>query len=241
MEFFQLYRTRRKHNVSLKSVAIKLNLSEDKIISILQNAGFDIFYFPSIRLNEDHLEVLSNSYVESIKSYHNSKSKKYYNLNFEERHEFNHFFYRFIKKSYNIWEYNNIDVSLDKVVNSNLDNDLIKDFFFNLVSQIEYHETISNGYYLQNIAYVEKIFNKYRHKIKLRLKHKLKSLLSDIRTLIHSILVCCHYYIFSDDEDHNGEAARNTSFFVLRNTQLEALIIINYLKFHKQWKILNYS
>lgn len=236
MGLFDIFRRSKKHNVALHLVAKKLRISEESIIAILRDAGFEIYNFPQTFLNENHLEILSHKYVDAIKSYYNSASKNYYDLSFNEQQEVKRFFERFIKRDF-FFERFNQELLDNNFFKSKLDSELIKDFFYSLVDDIEFEALHGNLFYSGSNSFEAKEFSKFLYKIKL----KTKSTFNNIKSRLFSILTSCHYYIFTDDEDHIAKAKLELCFSAVRNLSGEALKYINYLKFHIKWKELNYS
>lgn len=237
-----------RKNISLFRIAQKLGLSEEDILTLLEDAGFDTKNSSLAFLNEHHLEVLSRSYIKSIKSYYSKVSKNHYELDFEEQNNLKLFFSKFIQEEINFsflkfsftqgYEINHKS-PLDRVFVEKLDDNLIKNFFHELIFQHECNEYSENLLGFVDILYVEKIFHKIKHRFKIKLNSQYE--FSDIRSRLYSILICCHYYIFSDDEDHIGKATPKESLSDLKHKIGEALNEIIYLKFSPQWKILKAS
>ncbi|WP_291134433.1 hypothetical protein [Flavobacterium sp. UBA7663] len=236
MGLFDFFRKSKKHNVALHSVAKKLKISEESIVAILKEAGFEIYNFPYTFLNEKHLEILSQKYVEAIKSFYSSSSKNFYDLNNYQQIEVKKFFTKFIR--YNL-SFNTCNQELidDNFFKSKLDSELIKDFFYRLIDEIEFEAIHGNIYHTDSISIEGKEFTKFLYKIKL----KTKSTFNNIKSKLFSILTTCHYYIFSDDEDHIAKAKLELCFSAMRDLSGEALKNINYLKFRIKWKKLKYS
>lgn len=235
MGLFDLFIKSRKHNVALSSVAKKLKISEESIVAILREAGFDIYNFPHTFLNEKHLEILSQKYVEAIKNFYTSSSKNFYDLNTFEKLELKKFFAKFIRYDFFLGSYNQ-ELIDSKVFKSKLDSELIKDFFYSLIEEIEFEAIHGNIYYTNIISVAGKEFTKFLYKVKL----KTKSTFNNIKSKLFSILTTCRYYIFTDDEDHTAKAKLELCFSAVRNLSGEALKNINYLKFHIKWTELKY-
>ena len=78
MLFKEINSNPKRHHVSLNAVIEKFKFSREAVILILRHAGFEILDSPNSYLNENHLEILSQSYIESFKSHFNSVSKNFY-------------------------------------------------------------------------------------------------------------------------------------------------------------------
>ena len=237
MGLFSFFRSNRGvYRVSLHKVAHKLNTTSEDIVLILKAAGFRILNMPTTILNEDHLEILSNHYVDSIRSYYNTVSKKRYTLSQDELNWNKIFFSRLVKKRTRFFFEVGVNLEQD-VFDSNLDDILIKDLFFELIDQILERERLFESLYSltsSNFNYSESTFSILKYKIKLKLR--LKQAYRDIRSRLYSILVCNYYHIISDDEVDTVEAMKKSSFSGFIYTAREALKFNN-LKFQEQWKM----
>lgn len=222
---------KKSKSISLVRVSKKLNIPKQQIVDLLRNAGFDILNLPFTQLKEDHLHVLSIDYIKSIKSYHKSV-KNYHKLKVSKRYELAYFFSRFMILTLvdeNQW--------LDSVFRKKLNNGLIKEYFFELLLVDNEPDKKCIGYYVYKS---NRIFDEYRHKIKIKLR--VNNIVDDIKAKLHSILVCYHFHVFSDEEDYNHEANVKLCFSGSIIYSREALKIINYLKQEQKWKkMLNYS
>ena len=228
----------KKYSVTLSSVSKKLKISEDSIISILRVAGFEVFNMPFILLNEKHLEILSKAYVDAVKRFYTSSSKNFFSLNKHEQFEMKNFFLNFvaIDSRYNSYSTNSIS---NEIFKSKLDSNLIKDFFYSLIDEIEFEEGFYDPFFSKSKSVghaVNDVFVKIFYKIKL----KTKSTFNNIKSKLFSIILNCHYYIFSDDENHSIRDSLKSCFSWVINISREALKNINYLKFQIEWKKLNY-
>lgn len=212
--------------VTLFAVAKIFGIIEEDIVNLLRNAGYDVHNIPFTKLNDGHLEVLSKAYVKAVKSYYNSTSKNLKNLSKDDIEDSRIFFSRFIKRS--MFFYFEADPK-DQVFKKKLDDHLIIDFFFELIDKIEFRESITGVNNLFDHNFSEDVFNRVRYRIKIDVKSKF--ILKDLRSSIHSILVCFHYYIFSDDEDNTIEASNRTRFSGKDFFAGEALKLFKFLKF----------
>ncbi|CAL65876.1 hypothetical protein [Christiangramia forsetii] len=211
--------------VSLLGISTILGIEQEGVINLLRNAGFDIYNIPFTKLNDAHLGVLSKAYVKAVKSYYSRTSKNLKYLSQDEIEDSRIFFSKFIKRS--TFFYFDPDPK-DQVFKKKLDERLIIDFFFELIDKIELRESISELNNLVDYNFTDDVFSRIRYRIKIDVK--LKYILKDLRSSIHSILVCFHYHIFSDDEDNTIEANRSRfsgkDFFTG-----EALKLFKFLKF----------
>lgn len=228
----------KKYSVTLSSVSKKLKISEDSIVSILRDAGFEVFNMPYVLLNEKHLEILSKGYVDAVKRFYTNSSKNFFSLNKHEQFEIKNFFLNFIAidSRYNYYSTNSIN---NEIFKSRLDSNLIKDFFYNLIDEIEFEEAFYGPFFSKSRSVghaVNDVFIKIFYKIKL----KTKSTFNNIKSKLFSIILNCHYYIFSDDENHSIRDSLKSCFSWVINISREALNNINYLKFQIEWKKLNY-
>ncbi len=241
MGFFDFFK-RKKYRVTLHSVSRKLKLSQDSIVSILRDAGFEIFNIPVTILNEKHLAVLSVYYVEAIKNYYNTSLKKYNELGPVEQEELRIFFSSFILESDQPYVFGRAE---DNVFKKNLSVYLIEVFFYKKIDEIVYEQyndlfgqrLFGDEFEVNELSSVDRIINKYIHKIKL----KIKKSFANVKSRLIQILISSHYYIFSNDEEHSREANFTLCFSAIKKMGGEALININYLKFRKWKKILKYS
>lgn len=236
MGFFEFLYGKTQYKVSLSSVARMLKISEISIVAILREAGFNISNMPFVKLDERHLEILSVKYIDAIKNYHSSSIKNYYNLNFYDQEQTRRFFSKFIQNRF-FWHFSYADITSETFLNSKLNSNSIKEFFYKIIEEIEFEELYGHkSYRLQISTSSDYQFNKFLHKIKLKISNSF----NDIKSKLISILTTYQYYVFSDDEEHIAKANLEFCFSALRNVLREALININYLKQQIQWKKLNY-
>lgn len=229
---------KKKYNLTLFSVSKKLKMPQESIISILREAGFEAFNIPMFILNEKHLEILSKAYVNAVKKFYTATNKNFFLLTTHEQLEMKNFFSNFIDFELKYSSYSG-DAVNNGIFKSRLDSNLIKDFFFSLMDEIEFEEEFY-GTYSGSISVghkVNEVFVRIFYKIKL----KTKSTFNNIKSKLFSITISCQYYIFTDDENHsNGESTRSCFSWVTAISR-EALKNNNYLKFHITCKTFNYS
>ncbi|MCU4188106.1 hypothetical protein M9Q43_02865 [Flavobacterium sp. HXWNR29] len=237
MLFKEINSNPKRHHVSLNAVIEKFKFSREAVILILRHAGFEILDSPNSYLNENHLEILSQSYIESFKSHFNSVSKNFYSYSKKEQEEYKLFYSKFLQQ--NFWS--NIQ-STEKLINSKLNGNKIKDYFYSKIKEIEVAEIIeqfdyifkdidsynSFGYYSAEES--DTNFDSIIKNIGYRLKLKVKRKLTLSKEIFSTILINSHYHIFTDEEEHNGEAISKNSFSIVKYTNREALKIIHFLK-----------
>lgn len=242
MLFKEIYSSPEKHSVSLNAVIEKFKFSREAVVLILRHSGFEFSDSPNTFLNENHLEILSQSYIESVKSHFNNFSKNFYSHSKKEQEEYKVFYSKFIQQ--NFWSNNGyIEIpSTEKLINSKLNGNKIKDYFYSKIKEIEVAEMIEHfGYIFKDIdlynslAYYSKEendanFDSIIKNIGYRLKLKVKRKLTLSKEIFSTILINSHYHIFTDDEEHNGEAISKNSFSITKYTNREALKIIHFLK-----------
>lgn len=231
-----------RHHISLNAVIEKFKFSREAVILILRHAGFEISDSPNTYLNENHLEILSRNYIESVKSHFNNISKNFYSYSKKEQEEYKVFYSKFIQQSF--WSNNrHIEIpSTEKLINSKLNGNKIKDYFYSKIKEIEVAEIIEHfGYIFKDIDSYNSFgfysaeesdtnFDSIIKNIGYRLKLKVKKKLTLSKEIFSTILINSHYHIFTDDEEHNGEAISKNSFSITKYTNREALKIIHFLK-----------
>ncbi len=241
---------KKQRKLRLSKVSKKIGLSGKEIINYLESNGFDDLNSPIVYLYDKHIDVLSKAYVKSIKSFYNSVSKRYSNLSPKKQKELKSFFSMFARKGFSFLNIYRYETALEKALEGRLNNTLILNHFYDLILEVEYESSFGNSFLsIRSVEVVEsplcyneyeKIFNKYKHFIKLKIP--IRNSFNDIRSELQSILIYNHYYIFSDDEDNNGEVNYRTRFSRFIDKQREALKIIYYLKLQDTWtKTLKYS
>lgn len=240
MGFFEFLYGKTQYSVTLNSVAKMLKISENSIVAILRDAGFNINNMFFVKLDERHLEILSVKYIDAIKNFHSASIKNYHNLNFQEQEQTRKFFSKFIQNRF-FWNSKcydtGYDIGYEIFMNSNLNSNSIKEFFYKIIEEIEYEELYGHrSYRLQTSNSADYQFNKFLYKIKLKISRSF----NDIKSKLISILKTYQHYVFSDDEGHSAKANLEFCFSALKNMSGEALININYLKHQIQWKKLNY-
>lgn len=238
MSLFQLSEYRNLRNASVHSVSKVTGFSRQQIINILFSSGFNLLEIQFNKLNEAHLEVLAIEYTRAIKSYHKNILKRFDELNPQEKKDFNAFFSKFDSRKTNFWNTFNLGFTDEDTFPTKLDDESIKEFFYDLVCEIDFQNFGSlRMVSVEESDRFENAFSRIRHKIKLR-QIKVSNVL-DFRSLVCSFIICGHYYIFSDEEDNSIEVLLKNSFSRLSIMKREALNQINNLKFQIKWKTLN--
>lgn len=213
-EFSKAKLVRNTIEISLFELAKRLKLSRNVIIESLREAGFVLSGNRDIILTSIHLDAILPKYIWSIKNSFRRLRKDQHILPTQEFNLYENFFDQFV---YN----NNFQVS-NGCLDYELDNELISEFFYYVVS----------ADYSSGQSYFNKIY--YRLKIVIRKSY------CDIRRLLFSLIVSNHYHLFSGDEDHRMRANSNLLLFCDRNIR-EAKIKINiYLMLFKWKKTYNY-
>jgi hypothetical protein len=213
-----------KKLVRIIDVTNKTGFSEQVIIKILKDAGF---YIPSdvtfFILNKKHLTVLSSHYIDAVKQLFSTTKRNHQSLKLNHLEQLRNFFSHFIHSHNNTFGYFNHlqSISIDDVFDSKLDNDLIKSFFFRIVSTVP-NQTTSN-----NFGYVA-------FRISRSIKSMFRNVNNDLRAKIHTI-ISKHYHIFTDEENHISFANSDFSFSFMKNLR-DA--VINYLKFNLKHKLI---
>lgn len=230
--------------VSINRLSKRIGFSEADIISLLESSGFENFTYSDLK--QSHLDIISKAYVKSIKAFYNTVSNKYFNLNNKKQRELKIFFSKFSKNSNDniFWSFYKKDNVFEVAIGGELDVKLIEEHFDDIVLELK-----SNGLFSRFNKYLdrpfvlntkledsdfERIFNKYKHKIKLKIR--IVNLFNDIRSKLCFIMICNNYHIFNDDEDNNIEANTRISFSRYILITKEALKIITNLKQQPEWK-----
>lgn len=221
MELFNIPFIDDHYNVTLKDVAKKLGVSRSSIVEILKENGFEAINFSDFLLDYNHLEVLSEKYVESVKSLQNRFSKKYFFYNLNEREQIRKFLLKFInteKISKNLFFDENI-------IKSKLDKNLIKEFFFNLIDEIRLEVSLG-----KLSIQIKDDYKKFRILIP-KIKIKIKRSFSNNNSNIFFLTITGHYYIFTDEEGQIVEKKFTKDFSTIKYLYREALNNIHNLMF----------
>lgn len=235
----------RKHSVSLDSVVEKFKFSREAVLLILSHAGFDTTNLE--RLDENHLEILSQSYIDSVKSQFDNFCRNFYFYNKKDQEEFKSFYSNFVKtKSKGNKHYQNDE----DLINSKIDSVKIKDYFYSKIQRIELFERIQSlndivdfsifdevkfhaGYSYIEFDGDSEAFDRVNKIIGYKLKPKVKRRLTFSKLIFRIMLINSHYHVFIDDEEHYGVVISKYRFSVKKYNCREALKIIHLLKLYK--------
>jgi transcriptional regulator with XRE-family HTH domain len=221
MELFNIPFIDDHYNVTLKDVAKKLGVSRSSIVEILKENGLEAINFPDFLLDYNHLEALSEKYVESVKSLQNRFSKKYFFYNLNEREQIQKFLLKFINTE-QISENLFFD---ENIIKSKLDKKLIKEFFFNLIDEIRLEVSLG-----KLSIQIKDDYKKFRILIP-KIKIKIKRSFSNNNSNIFFLTITGHYYIFTDEEEQIVEKKFTKDFSTIKHICRGALSNIHHLMF----------
>ncbi|MFD1605894.1 hypothetical protein ACFSJW_04760 [Flavobacterium artemisiae] len=211
--------------VSIDQVCKRTGFSKSDIVSMLKQAGFNVFGDGSFAfLNSKQIEVISSFYVDAVNSlFKDLKLNHEYFI--ESPVAYSRFFLNFIKKDkLNLDE---VCLANGEILDFSLENDLIVDFF----SKIIYAEPVKSS--KSNFGFITR-------KILKKINFKISKINKDLRSVLSPILISNHYYIFTDDEDISR--IKNSFFcFSWNNFRREAFIKFNIYFKQISWKNINYS
>lgn len=214
-----------RRKVRLFEASKKIGWSTRVIVSLLKEAKF---YVPSNSslsfLNSAQIDVLSSYYVDGVK-----RLFKYYKKNyFENSNVENEKLIRFLSLFINSSVYPNSYITIEEVLESELDENLIKDFFYTVIYSEPKSLKRGNNFYYINKNILSRIISKITKKDK------------DLRAKLSPILISNNYHIFTSEEDHFRDAKSFFRFSFVDKLIREALInYFTYLK-HFSWKNTNY-
>lgn len=214
--------------VRIIDVTNKTGFSEQVIINVLKDAGFyvphNVTFFP---LNKKHLTVLSAYYIDAVKQLfadtkRNHQSLRYKHLKHLEqlRNFFTHFIHSYDYTFDGFNSYQNL--SIEDVLNSKLDSDLIRSFFFRIVNSVPNNQSNSN-----NFGYIA-------FRISRSINLRFRNVNNDLRAKLYTI-ISNHSHIFTDEENHISFANSRFSFSNMNTNLREATIN---LKFNLKQKLL---
>lgn len=215
MSWFGFYSKEKEYNVSINSIAKEFGLSISVINALLKDAGYNPRLLQFSKLQNKHLEVILLAYAHSIKSLYKEASNNYSKYTLKEQEELRNFFGKFIRKSIFSPE---IAIRINdrilpakngKIYKSDLDNDLICDYFFKRIRQLEIEQEIES-FHFETYVDLEEFYERfltvdvprpsfiYRM---LKWRTKVKQTFTDIKSRIFTTIITGHYYIFSAEED----------------------------------------
>jgi hypothetical protein len=231
----------KQSSISIEQISLHFGLNQSMIIEMLQKAGYE--YSPFDGLTRNHLEIISHSYVHSIKSAYKQIGKTIGKYDEDRQEMYRKFFINFIdqRSSTSIVQMFGSFVPMynDNVFGHKLDADLIRSHFFQTLHYIEYgHYDFYDGpYSYEPVSKEERNINSQIHK-QLRWRLQRNQSFRDFKSNIFTIIITGHYYIFSDEEDlfTTVSTSFNRCFSAVKITLGEALNLIN-SKLNPQCKI----
>ncbi len=189
--------------VNIKPVSEILGTSTQDVVLILKDAGFTVNYDIKT-LNNSHLELLSQKYVEGLKAYFTKSLKRLSELSAEEFLDFTEFCERF-----KVGEKGGHITST--IQWHDLDVEAIKETFFELInsSQLSNFALLQLDSIRENIDLYVNIAkrNDFLRRISKHRFFKIKATLNriykaDIVSIISFIILSCRYHIFTSEEEN---------------------------------------
>jgi hypothetical protein len=252
MSWFSFNTKEREYNISIRSIAKEFGISISVIHNLLRDAGYNPLLLEFTMLNNKHLEVILLAYTHSIKSLYKEASNNYSKYTLKEQEELRDFFGKFIRKSFFMPE---VEIRINdrilparngKIYKSDLDNELISEYFFKRIKHLEIEQEIAS---YQFDSYLD-LHDLYASAVtvdlarpsfiyrQLKWRTKVKHTFTDIKSRIFTTIITGHYYIFSAEEDSYAALLPSITrcFSAVQQTLGEALNINN-SKFTPKWKI----
>ncbi|UPZ13941.1 hypothetical protein [Flavobacterium humidisoli] len=212
--------------ISLVQLSKRTGLPQSTIIAILNESGYNVFGDGSFTfLDQNQVRIISGFYVKAVNSlFQDFKNKR--KRGFENSANYFSFFLNFIKQEDLFFD--KLSLSFIPILDCNLDNDLIINFFYR------------NVYVIQTKTISRDNFFVITRKILKKISLKINKINKDLRAFLSPILISNHYYIFTDDEDISR--IKNSFFcFSWNNFRREAFIKFNIYFKQISWKNINYS
>jgi hypothetical protein len=227
-------------SVTLKDVALKFEMRSNFLIDLLNNAGHKI-EDENFVLKEDHLKIISITYIRSIKKYYKKCSKEFHSLDKNKQEYLVEFFSQFVKND-------------KKVFKSKLENTYIEYYFEKTITDLSWLKLLDSlnssiftdkldpKIYIKNDVNEKNDYHALIYKdINWDYKPRIKIKFTDIRSNIKKIIISAYYYIFSCEEDVPAVLSSVKRCFSAVNFSLgEALTNIN-VKLQIKWIKLNYQ
>lgn len=252
MSWFSFNSKEREYTISISDITKEFGIHRSVINTLLQDAGYNPSQFIFTNLAQKHLEIILLAYVHSIKSLYKEASKNFGTYSLKEQEELRDFFGRFVRKSFFMPEVvlqinDRILLAKNgKIFKSDLDNDLIRDYFFKRIRQLEiereflsYHMDDLEAFNLHSSVDLRPNLPRpsFIYRL-LKWNTKVKHTFTDIKSRIFTTTITGHYYIFSADEDSATALIPSIKrcFSAVGQTLGEALKNIN-LKSTPSWKI----
>ena len=251
MGWFSFNSKEREYNISISAIAKEFGISRGVINALMKEAGYNPGQFIFTNLAKRHLEIILLAYVHSIKSLYKESSKNFSNYSLKEQEELKVFFGKFIRKTFFLPEVEIrindriLPASNGKIFKSDLDNDLIRDYFFKRIEQLEIEQEFLSynlgdfdGFDLSDLVnslhYTPRPSFIYRQ---MNWTIKIKHTFTYIKSRIFTITLTGHYYIFSAEEDSAAALIPSITrcFSAVKLTPGEALNI-NISKLTPTWK-----
>lgn len=252
MNWFSFNSREREYSISITAIAKEFGISRTVIYALLSDAGYHHAQFTFSKLTHKHLEIILLAYAHSIKSLYSNASKNFGSYELREQEELRDFFGKFVRKSFFkpevVIQINDriLPASNGKIFKSDLDNDLIRDYFFKRIVLLEMEQEIASYQFDKfsdyNFSLKDLIADHprpsafiYRQlKIRVRVKHTF----TDIKSRIFTTVITGLYYVFSAEEDSVTALLSSIKrcFSAVQQTLGEALNINN-SKFTPKWKI----
>lgn len=256
MSWFNFNSKEREYSISVKTIAKEFGIDITVINTLLKNAGYNPMHLAFLSLTNKHLDVILVAYTQAVRSLYKEASKNFSGYNLNEQKELRDFFGRFVRKSFfkpDVAVLINdkiLPASNGKIFKADLDNELISDYFFRRIRQLELELELVNCKfdYYKDIYELELITIRevavdiprplFIYRI-MKWRIKVKHTFTDIKSRIFTTIITGHYYIFSAEED--AAAAMLTSskrcFLAVNKTLGEAFKNLN-LKSNPTWKII---
>jgi hypothetical protein len=231
MAWFTFNSNERLYSVTIQSVSKKFGLSQATIVELLANAGYNLF-MPFARLSKEHLDVILLAYAQALRSHYKSSIRNFHNFDEVKKREVIEFYKKFIRRS--LFDQLSMDfdegIGIDKEIaflRTNLDKQLIREYFFDTIRQMELDELMREFHidYNHDAVIVESSISTPRIHHELRWKISKKHVFSDIKSRISTIIFAGHYYIFTAEEDSITAflTSLKRCFSAVENTLGEAL------------------
>ncbi|WP_339874887.1 hypothetical protein [uncultured Algoriphagus sp.] len=221
-------------------VSSRIGILIQDLIKALRESGVEAYNSPNFILDSSHIDIISDFYVRSVKDSfsYTKKNRHIFSSNREDLHKkfYSQFIPEFSPFSHldNGFDYE----SWDKVIN---------EFTLERVLEFELDETlIRSHFYISVYQEYSPVHKKYFNTSKLlRLRLRLKSIgkIFDLnkRDQISALINFGNYHTFSSEEDHKHEAFPFNSFSFMVKSIREAKIIsaINFSFNHEKTSRIN--
>lgn len=209
MSWFKFTSVEKKYNISINTIAKDLGVNTAFINNLLSNAGYNPLQLSFSKLTDKHLEIILLAYASSLKSYYKKASKDFNKYDLNGQNQLREFFAKFIRKRFFssyfvLTNSNEFSECIDgRIFKSDLDNDLIRDYFFNRIKQLESFNYRSDYFHESDLGSINSGNSRppafiYREmKLRIHINHTF----NDIKSRLFTTVITGHYYIFSSEED----------------------------------------